>query len=88
MPGSQSIYQLTKLAIWPRNGPAWEYVLLVDQIGSGPGEFESRTSLIVVMVGRCGHTIYKAAYRLNTHNKHLFLNESIVLYQTPNSTPM
>jgi hypothetical protein len=42
--GSQSINQLTKLARKPRNGSSIDRignsVLLVDQIGSRPGEFE------------------------------------------------
>jgi hypothetical protein len=87
VPGSQSINQLTKLARWTRKGSSIDRignsVLLVDQIGSRPGEFESRTSLIVVMVRRCGHMIYKAGYRLQTLNNWLSINEYNVLYRTP-----
>jgi len=61
---SESIYTLTKLGKRRRIGSYFDqignYAILVDQIGSWPGVFESRTNLIVVLVGRCGHKIYRA----------------------------
>jgi hypothetical protein len=61
---SESIYTLTKLGRQRRIGSYFDqignYVILLDQIGSWPGVFESRTNLNVLMVGRCAHTIYRA----------------------------
>jgi hypothetical protein len=80
---------LTISASLPTNGSSVDQignkVLLVDQIGLPPGQFETRTSLNVVMVGHCRHEIYNGSCRLQTLHKRLFLNESNVLYRTPNS---